>query len=61
MKINPIATGACIGIALGAATYMAATNVHYPSNRKRKMIKKRAEHAMNAVGSAVSDISHMIR
>lgn len=61
MKISPLATGTFLGLAVGTATYVAATNMHSTNKRKKRMIKKRAEHALNAVGSAVSDISHMMR
>ena len=57
MKMNAAVTGACVGLAAGAAAYMMTNKKRH----KTKQIKKKAEHAMRAVGTAVNDISSLIK
>ena len=57
MKMNAAVTGACVGLAAGAAAYMMTNKKRH----KTKQIKKKAEHARRAVGTAVNDISSLIK
>mgnify|MGYP007061846669 CR=1 FL=1 len=57
MKMNTTVKSVAMGVAAGTATYMLSNMKH----RKVKTMKKKAEHAMKAVGSAVSDLTMLMK
>lgn len=56
-KMNAVVKGAVTGLAVGAATYMMS---NAKQHRKRTM-KKRAEHAVKAMGAAVNDFTYLLK
>lgn len=57
MKMSNVAKGAAVGLAAGAAVYMATS----AKKSKTRMMKKKAGQAIKAVGSVVDDISYLMK
>lgn len=60
MQMSTLAKGAMVGMAAGCVTCLVAGKKHH-SHRRTRTMQKKAEHAVKTIGTAMDELSSLIK